>query len=79
MHDCQRGHGFELFSGFFFNLLYLVASAQISSVSQVFSVDVSYHDPTDDSGLSLPFPDILLVTRELLKTSIGITHEFLSA
>lgn len=63
----------------FFNLLYLVASAQISSVSQVFSVDVSYHDRTDDSGLSLPFPDILLVTRELLKTSIGITHEFLSA
>lgn len=71
LYDCQRGHDF------FF--LYLVASAQISLVSQVFSFHVSYHVPTDDSGLILPFPDIFLVTCDLLKTSIGITHEFLSA
>lgn len=42
-------------------------------VSQVFSVHVSYHVPTDNSMLILPFPDILLVTCELLKASIGIT------
>lgn len=62
-----------------FSFLYLVASAQISLVSQVFSFHVSDHLPTDDSGLILPFPDILLVTCEHLKTSNGITHEFLSA
>lgn len=57
----------------FFLLLYLISSAQ------VFSVCVSYHVSTDDSGLILPFPDILLVTCELLKISIGITYEFLIA
>lgn len=63
----------------YFFFLNLVSSAQICLVSQVFSVHVSYYVPIDDSGLILPFPDILLVTCELLKTSIAITHEFLSA
>lgn len=62
----------------FFSFLYLVASAQISLVSQIFSVHVSYRVPTDDSGLILRFPDILLVTCELFKTNIGMTHELLS-
>lgn len=58
--------------------LYLVASAQISLVSQIFSGHVSYHVPTDDWAY-FTFPDILLITCELLKTNIGITHELHSA
>lgn len=66
--------------GFFFPSfpwLCLFASAQVNFASQVFSLHISYHVlfdsvPPGESGLILAFPDILLVTCELLKTRIGI-------
>lgn len=60
-----------------FTWVYLLASAQVNFASQVFSVYISYCVPFDsvlpgESGLILAFPDILLVTCELLETRIGI-------
>lgn len=61
-----------------------IASALVSSASQVFSVHISYHVPFDsvhpgEPGLSLAFPDILLVTCELLKGRIVKTFPPMSS